>query len=296
MSSHSSSWQTQIWIKLDVIETRKRTYWMGTSFSDCRTAQWKINSVPWSKGPKQGHKKQHYKLPATEELFAEITGARYFSKLEASNGYRQTKIDTEWSKLLTFATPFERFCFKPLPYGILSAGEIFQTDISEIIESLEGARNSQYDIIVWEETLAEHSSRVSKVMRKIRESGLKLNKSKCVFGAQCIKFLGLKLSSARISPDPENVKVISDMPKPTSKTDLQRFLGMVVYLPKFTPNLLNKTKEFCELILKEIVWDFGELHERKFDEFKSTISNCVSWKFFDSKLQNKLHVTPQNLV
>ena len=133
-------------------------------------------------------------------------------------------------------------------------------------------------------------------MRKIRESGLNLNKSKCFFGVQSIKFLRLKLSSARISPDPQNVKAISEMPKPTSKTDLQRFLGMVVYLPKFTPNLSNKTKEFCELILKEIVWDFGQLHERKFHEFKSTISNCVSWKFLNSKLQNKLHVTPQNLV
>ena len=113
-------------------------------------------------------------------------------------------------------------------------------------------------------------------MRKIRESGLNLNKSKCFFGVQSIKFLRLKLSSARISPDHQNVKAISEMPKPTSKTDLQRFLGMVVYLPKFTPNLSNKTKEFCELILKEIVWDFGQLHERKFHEFKSTISNCVS--------------------
>ena len=89
---------------------------MGTSLNDCRTAQWKINSVPRSKGPKQGHKKQHYKLPTTEELFAEMTGARYISKLVASNGYRQTKIDTEWSTLLTFATHFERFYFERLPY------------------------------------------------------------------------------------------------------------------------------------------------------------------------------------
>ena len=66
-------------------------------------------------------KKQHYKLPTAEELFSEMTGARYFSKLDASNGYWQIKIDTESSKLLTFATPFGKFCFKRLPYGTLSA-------------------------------------------------------------------------------------------------------------------------------------------------------------------------------
>ena len=125
-------------------------------------------------------------------------------------------------------------------------------------------------------------------MTKIRESGLKLNKSKCVFGFQSITFLGHKLSSTGISPDHQKVKAISEMPKPTSKTDLQRFLGMLIYLSKFIPNLSDKTKELRELILKETVWDFNEIHERKFDELKSTISNCASLKFFDPKLQTKI--------
>ena len=95
------------------------------------------------------------------------------------------------------------------------------------MEGLEGARNSQDDITVWEETLAEHSNRVSKVMAKIREFGLKFNKSKCIFRVQSMAFLGHKLSSPGISPHPQKVKAISEMPKPTPKTDLQRFLGMV---------------------------------------------------------------------
>ena len=78
------------------------------------------------------------------------------------------------------------------------------------------------------------------------------------------------------------------MPKRTSKTDLQRFLGMVAHLSKFVPNLSDKTKELRELILKETVWDFKEIHELKVDELKSTISNCASLKYFDPKLQTKI--------
>ena len=78
------------------------------------------------------------------------------------------------------------------------------------------------------------------------------------------------------------------MPKPTSKTDLQLFLGMVAYLSKFIPNLSDKTKELRELILKETVWDFNEIHERKFDELKSTIDSCAFLKFFDPKLQTEI--------
>ena len=135
-------------------------------------------------------KQQHYKLTTSKELFSEMTSACCFSKLNATNGYWQIKIDTESSKLLTFATLFGKFCFKCLPYSILSASEIFQANISKIIEGLEGARNSQDDIIVQGKTLAKHSDHASKVMTKIRESGLKLNKLKCLFKVQSITFLG----------------------------------------------------------------------------------------------------------
>ena len=81
-------------------------------------------------------------------------------------------------------------------------------------------------------------------MTKIRESGLKLLKSKCIFGVQSITFLGHKLSSTGISPDPQKVKAISEMPKLTSKMDLQRFLGMVAYLQNVYQIYWIKQKNF----------------------------------------------------
>ena len=90
-----------------------------------------------------------------------------------------------------------------------------------------------------------------------------------------------------MSPNPQKVKVISEMQKPTSKTDLQCFLGMAAYLSKFIPNLSDKTK-LRKLILKETVWDFSKIHGRKIDELKSTISSCAALKFFNPKLQTKI--------
>ena len=72
-----------------------------------------------------------------------------------------------------------------------------------------------------------------------------LSNQNCVYvSVQSIAFLGHKLSSTGISLDPQNVKVISEMSKPTSKTNLQRFLGMVAFLSKFIPNLPDKQKNF----------------------------------------------------
>ena len=176
--------------KLDVIEpTSKPTKWVNLLVT-VEKPNGKLRVCLDPRDLNKAMKQQHYKLTTSKELFSEMTSACCFSKLNATNGYWQIKIDTESSKLLTFATLFGKFCFKCLPYSILSASEIFQANISKIIEGLEGARNSQDDIIVQGKTLAKHSDHASKVMTKIRESGLKLNKLKCLFKVQSITFLG----------------------------------------------------------------------------------------------------------
>ena len=66
-----------------------------------------------------------------------------------------------------------------IPYGIHSATEVFQREITSIISDIPGSANSQNRFEVWGKTLQEHDKRLRKVFLKIRESGLKLNKTKC---------------------------------------------------------------------------------------------------------------------
>ena len=129
-------------IKLDVIEpVSEPTEWVNPLVT-VEKPNGKLRVCLDPRDLNKAIKRQHYKLPTAEELFSEMTGARYFSKLTPATDIGKLKL----------TTPFGRFCFKRLPYGMLSASEIFQADISEIIEGLEGARNSQDDIIVWGET------------------------------------------------------------------------------------------------------------------------------------------------
>ena len=167
-----------------------------------------------------------------------MAGARFFTKLDASSGYWQIKVDKESSKLLTFNTPFGRYRFLRLPYGVHSASDVFQASVAEILEGIEGCCNSQDDIIIWGKDQQEHDARVCQVMNKIRSSGLKLNLSKCVFGAREIMFLGQLVSEEGIKPDPQKVAAVKEMPFPSCKKDLQRFMGMIAYLGKFIVNPL----------------------------------------------------------
>ena len=125
-------------------------------------------------------KRHHHPMPTVDEILTKLGGAKVFSKLDASSGYWQIKVNDESSKLLTFNTPFGRYRFKRLPFGIHSAAEVFQKKISEIISEIDGAANDQDDIIVFGRDMEEHDKAPNQVLDRVRESGLKLNKGKCV--------------------------------------------------------------------------------------------------------------------
>ena len=119
----------------------------------------------------------------------ENSGASYFSKLDTSSDHWQIKVDKPSSNLLTFGTPTGRYCFKCLPYGIHPTSDIFQREVTLVILDIIGSTNSHNDFVVGGKTLKEHDKSLRRVFLKVRESGLKLTKTKCQIRKQSIVFL-----------------------------------------------------------------------------------------------------------
>ena len=69
--------------------------------------------------------REHYQLPTFEELTSKLAGAKVFSTLDAMSGFWQIPLDKESSDLCTFSTPFGRYKFLRLPFGITWAPEVF---------------------------------------------------------------------------------------------------------------------------------------------------------------------------
>ena len=100
-----------------------------------------------------------------------MSGAKNFAKLDMSNAYWQIKIDEKSSKLLTFNTPFGRYKFLRLPFGIHSASEICQQQISQVIDGVEKAANLQDEIIVWGNTTEELYQSLKEVLYRVQSLG-----------------------------------------------------------------------------------------------------------------------------
>ena len=155
-----------------------------------------------------------------------MSNAKLFTKLDASAAYWQIPVDYETSKLITFNSSNGHYHFLCMPYNIHTTSDVCQNRISQILENIEGAANSQDDIIIWGETLEELENRTMKVFESIRKQGLKLNKKKCLFNKSEV-FLGYRITGEGIFPDKQQVEAVTDMPYPTNVKELQRLLGMV---------------------------------------------------------------------
>ena len=73
-------------------------------------------------------------------------------------------LDEASSKLCTFNTPYGRYRFTRLPFGIKSAPEVFQHGISELFQDVEGVKAIVDDLLIWGKDDDEHDARLTQVM------------------------------------------------------------------------------------------------------------------------------------
>lgn len=233
-------------------------------------------------------KREHYQIPKREEIASEMAGAKYFSKLDAAQGFWQIKLDDESSRYCTFNTPFGRYRFLRMPFGIISASEIYHRAMDNMLEGLEGVRCYVDDVVIWGSTLQQHNERLIKVLQRVHEHGLKLNRAKCQFGVQEITFLGDKLSAEGIEPDERKIKAILSMPRPTDKKGVLRVMGMINFIGKFIPNLSVRTSALRELLHDSKEFKWTARNEREWNALKTTLTNAPVLAYYDPTKRLKI--------
>ena len=186
------------------------------------------------------HREVH-PLPKVDDIciLAQLTGAKRFSKLDANSGFWQIPLAEESQPLTTFITPFGRYCFNKMPFGISSAPEHFQKRLSRIMTGLEGILCLMDDVLVFGKNNEQHNERLAQVMERIQKAGVTLNPSKCEFGKTQLKFLGYLVDLDGIRADPEKTSAITEMTTPSNISELRRFMGMINQLGKFSPNIAD---------------------------------------------------------
>jgi len=205
--------------------------------------------------------RQHYPLPTIEDIATRLYGAKVFTIVDVKNGFWHVALDEHLSYLTTFHTPFGRYRWRRMPFGICSAPEIFQRKIHEIIEKLQGVEVVADDFLVvghgesCEEANRDHDKNLDAFLRRCAEKGVRLNSDKIKLRLSEVPFIGHRATSEGLCVDPAKVQAIQEMPVPQSVAAVQRLLGMAQYLSK---SLAEITQPLRILTQKDMEWLWEE--------------------------------------
>lgn len=233
-------------------------------------------------------KRSHYPLPTIEELLPELSKAKVFSKADLKEGFLQVELDEESSILTTFQTPWGRYRWHRMPFGIAPAPEIFQMKLDQNLEGLSGVFKIADDILITgqgdNDQLADqdHDRNLENLLRRCRKKNIKLNRDKFDFKKDEVSFIGHRLTKEGLKPDPNKVTAILNMKKPDDVPALQRLLGMVKYLSKFLSDLSQMSEPLRRLTHKDVPWEWKDEQERAFSKIKEAVSSAPVLKYFDS--------------
>ena len=178
-----------------------------------------------------------------EDVLPKLTKAKILTVLDTINGYWQVQLDEESSYLTTMWTPCGHVRWLRMPFGIMSASEEFQYHMCEIFGDLPGTEVIADDILIFgsretmEEAIADHDSNLIRVLECACMKGVKFNKEKMKLRQDSVRYMGHLLTADGLKADPEKVKAVLNMPKPTNVKEVQRLVGFVNYLAKFLPQL-----------------------------------------------------------
>ena len=228
----------------------------------------------------RGVEREFYPLPRVSDMLSQLSTGRLFSKLDANSGFWQIMLDPESRALTTFLTPWGRFQFRRLPFGLSSAPEIFQRSMEKILFGLEGVICMMDDVLVFGRDAKEHWIRLRLVLEKIEKSGMTLKKEKCEFGVTEVKFLGHIVCLAGVKLDPDKAKTIMEIMPPSCKREAKRFLGMVNYLNKFSSRLAELCSPIYETTSSTPFY-WGIDQQSAFEEIKKELSSAPVLCAFD---------------
>lgn len=117
---------------------------------------------------------QHqHPLTVPEDIYSTLNGGKFFSQLDLSNLYLQIELYEEHKKLCAILTHKGIFEYERLVFGIKSIPAIFQSIIDQMLAGLPFATAYLNDIIIVSQTVEDHLTHVSKVLKKISDFGLK---------------------------------------------------------------------------------------------------------------------------
>ena len=231
--------------------------------------------------------KDAHPIPRIDDLLDALHGARWFSTLDLKSGYWQVPIQEQDKEKTGFRTSSgQLFEFNQVPFGLCNAPATFSRLMDRVLAGLHWETCLFYldDIIVFAVTWEEHLTRLRQVFKRLHHAQLKLGAEKCTFAAKKVSYLGHRVTSEDLLPDPTLLKAIREIGTPKNATEVCSFLGLAGYYRRYVKNFAAIAGPLHALTRKDAVFHWNQGCQQAFDRLKTLLTTSPITAFPDFNL------------
>ncbi|GKA20839.1 putative reverse transcriptase domain-containing protein, partial [Tanacetum coccineum] len=219
--------------------------------------------------------KNRYPLPRIDDLFDQLQGSQFFSKIDLRSGYHQLRVYEDDIPKTTFRTRYGHFEFTVMPFGLTNEPAIFMDLMNRVCRPYLDKFVIVFidDILIYSKTQEEHVEHLRLVLELLKKEKLYAKFSKCEFWLREVQFLGHVINGNEIHVDPSKIEAVKNWKAPRTLTEVRSFLGLAWYYRRFIENFTKIAKSFTILTQKSKTSDWGEEQELAFQTLKDKLCN-----------------------
>ncbi|GJX09850.1 putative reverse transcriptase domain-containing protein [Tanacetum coccineum] len=220
--------------------------------------------------------KNRYTPPRIDDLFDQLQGSQFFSKIDLRSGYHQLRVH-EYDILKTaFRTRYRHFEFTIMPFGLTNAPAVFMDLMNRVCRPYLDKFVIVFidDILIYSKNQEEHVEHLRLVLEQLKKEKLYAKFSKCEFWLREVQFLGHVINGNGIHVDPSKIESVKNWKAPRTPTEVHSFLGLAGYYCRFIENFSKIVKSLTILTQKSKTFDWGEEHELAFQTLKDKLCNA----------------------
>ncbi|GJX87697.1 putative reverse transcriptase domain-containing protein [Tanacetum coccineum] len=217
-----------------------------------------------------------YPLPRIDDLFDQLQGSQFFSKIDLRSGYHQLRVHEDDIPKTAFRTRYGHFEFTVMPFGLTNAPAVFMDLMNRVCRPYLDKFVIVFidDILIYSKTQKEHVDHLRLVLELFRKEKLYANFSKCEFWLTEVQFLGHVINGNGIHVDPSKIEAVKNWKAPRTPTEVRSFLGLAGYYRRFIENFSKIAKSLTILTQKCKTFDWGEEQELAFQTLKDKLCNA----------------------
>lgn len=186
--------------------------------------------------------------------------AQYFSVTDTLKGFFGLRLSPESRKFTGFSVHgFGKFQYTTAPQGLLSSPASYNILMTQILINLEFSMAYVDDVITASKTFKDHVLHLGAFLKRMAAHDLRLNIEKCQLGFNRVAYLGFELTPEGTRPGIPKTECIDKFPPPTTKRQIQSFVGLVNYFRRYLRNFQQYSSKLTSLTKKTSTWKSGEL-------------------------------------